>query len=94
MFFAHFNPNVKHVTLSPSPDACVFWIKLTHFIRFPVWYILENLSGFIPDFFSESFPCNSLDYSPDYFLCFYMEYLWRTGMVIFALRADAPFATG
>lgn len=35
----HPNPNYKTVTLSPRPDACVFWIKLTHFIRFPVWYI-------------------------------------------------------
>ena len=74
----------------PRPDACVFWIKLTHFRVFPVWYILENLSGFVPDFFSESFPCNSLDYSPDYFLCFSIEYLCRTDVQIFALAPMRP----
>ena len=94
MYFALFNPNYKTVTLLPRPDACVFWIKLTQIFRFPIWHILEKLLGFIPDFFPDSFPCNSMDYSPEYILCFSMEYLWRTDMQIFALRADAHFANG
>ena len=94
MFFAHFNPNYKNVTLLPRPDACVLKIKLTQIFRFPLWYILEKDLGFISVFFADFFPGNTMDYSPEYILCFSMEYLWRTRMVIFALRADAPFANG
>ena len=86
----HPNPNHKTVTLSPRPDACVLKIKLTHFIRFPVWYILEKDLGFISDFFADFFPGNTMDYSPEYILCFYMEYLWRTDVLIFALAPMRP----